>query len=347
MIVKRAYKLKLYGNQQKTSTAKYFLNRFILYTQYCVGRNYFNGNKAFSTKNSCALLNQAQRKSMGIIRALKESEKSTHSTANVPQIKNISAPVRLKIAKKGKFDYWVRVPNQWSKGGGVLLPAKSHKAFNKALKNNWKISSCEIKEIQGALYAVVYVKKEVDRARPRKDCIGIDIGYKYSIATSGGYLGKRTDRIIKKGIKKNSERLRQKSFGQQQRKKYKKSRIKQLLDKEARYLIRRSKKTLSSLAIESPKVIANLKWGNLHGWARCYLFARLSILASENSIFLVDVHPAFSSVTCSKCGAVDKKSRYRQNFKCVSCGHLDHADINAAKILRQRGQRVLQKIRTL
>lgn len=53
---------------------------------------------------------------------------------------------------------------------------------------------------------------------------------------------------------------------------------------------------------------------------------------------VIAVNPAYSSQTCSQCGAVDRESRRNQsNFECTSCGHSDNADTNAAKVLLQRG----------
>lgn len=46
---------------------------------------------------------------------------------------------------------------------------------------------------------------------------------------------------------------------------------------------------------------------------------------------------AYSSQTCSACGCVDARSRASQSlFRCTSCGHVEHADINASKVLKQR-----------
>ncbi|MBR4742134.1 MAG: transposase, partial [Desulfovibrio sp.] len=37
-------------------------------------------------------------------------------------------------------------------------------------------------------------------------------------------------------------------------------------------------------------------------------------------------------LTCNHCGCIDKGNRTSQaQFKCVSCGHIDNADFNAAK----------------
>lgn len=44
------------------------------------------------------------------------------------------------------------------------------------------------------------------------------------------------------------------------------------------------------------------------------------------------VNPAYTSQTCNACGHVAKENRPDQaTFKCVACGHEDHADTNAAK----------------
>ncbi|MFC5815111.1 RNA-guided endonuclease InsQ/TnpB family protein [Nonomuraea harbinensis] len=46
---------------------------------------------------------------------------------------------------------------------------------------------------------------------------------------------------------------------------------------------------------------------------------------------LIAVNPAGTSRTCSRCGHVAKENRVTQaEFRCVSCGHAAHADVNAA-----------------
>lgn len=50
------------------------------------------------------------------------------------------------------------------------------------------------------------------------------------------------------------------------------------------------------------------------------------------------VNPAYSSQTCSACGAVDRQSRKSQaSFVCTACGHRDNADRNAAIVILHRG----------
>ncbi len=44
------------------------------------------------------------------------------------------------------------------------------------------------------------------------------------------------------------------------------------------------------------------------------------------------VAPNYTSQRRNRCGTTDRKNRKTQSeFRCVSCGHLDNADINAEK----------------
>lgn len=57
---------------------------------------------------------------------------------------------------------------------------------------------------------------------------------------------------------------------------------------------------------------------------------------------LVEVDPRNTSRTCGCCNHVDAASRIdRDRFMCRSCGHEEHADVNAARVIRQRGLREL------
>jgi IS605 OrfB family transposase len=52
----------------------------------------------------------------------------------------------------------------------------------------------------------------------------------------------------------------------------------------------------------------------------------------------IEIHPAYTSVTCSACGLRDKESRQSQAvFVCTSCGAKDNADLNAARMIAGKG----------
>jgi putative transposase len=72
------------------------------------------------------------------------------------------------------------------------------------------------------------------------------------------------------------------------------------------------------------------------GWGMFRTF--LSYKLAERGGRLVEVPAQNTSRTCSACGAVDASSRSGQRFCCTACGHVAHADTNAAiEILRRWG----------
>lgn len=66
------------------------------------------------------------------------------------------------------------------------------------------------------------------------------------------------------------------------------------------------------------------------GWG---MFAtKLSYKAERVGATVLRVPPAYTSQKCSKCGHVSRDNRPSQgNFLCISCGHQENADVNAAR----------------
>lgn len=53
---------------------------------------------------------------------------------------------------------------------------------------------------------------------------------------------------------------------------------------------------------------------------------------------LIEIDPAYTSQTCSKCGHTNKENRKTQSrFQCVCCGFVSNADTNAAVNIRRLG----------
>jgi len=335
MKVYRSYKLMLYGNTSKIDTARYTQKRFNDYCNMFLGRFYF-GEKKISTVGMGKVASIAARKSSLMIKTLKASQKATGSKTNVPFAQNLGCRARIEKSNSSSFDYWVKVSNQFSKKP-VSLPTKSHKALNKALRDGWKFTkTCEFKMMDGKPYAMVFVERTVAVKKTVRGVIGIDVGYKYSATDSTGYVGRKVSQIIRRSKLIQAERRRQKHKISSKVK----TSMKQVLDIEAKRVIGRSGNV--AFAVENPKRLANLSSGRLHGWARSYFANRLGVLCKENGIPLIEVSPYQTSITCSKCKAIDKQSRVsRDRFECP-CGYKDHADINAAKNIALKGT---QKIR--
>jgi putative transposase len=73
------------------------------------------------------------------------------------------------------------------------------------------------------------------------------------------------------------------------------------------------------------------------GWSRFAYYLSYKLTWSGGT--LVEVPAQYSSQTCFVCGHVDALSRRGERFCCTGCGHVDHADLNAAKVLKTRANR--------
>ena len=79
----------------------------------------------------------------------------------------------------------------------------------------------------------------------------------------------------------------------------------------------------------------------LHSWAFAQLGAFITYKAERAGVGCVAVDPRNSSRECCECGHIDKKNRTNQaTFACRACGVKRNADLNAAKVLAARGQKL-------
>lgn len=76
----------------------------------------------------------------------------------------------------------------------------------------------------------------------------------------------------------------------------------------------------------------------LHSWAFGHLRACIEYKARRAGVAVFAIDPAYTSQTCPACGVIDRKNRPSQSvFRCVGCGHAQHADDVAAGNIASRG----------
>lgn len=77
-------------------------------------------------------------------------------------------------------------------------------------------------------------------------------------------------------------------------------------------------------------------------WSQTHVYLRYK--AKRRGKLVIEVPAFYSSQECAQCGHTHPDNRLTQaEFVCQSCGHTDHADHNAARVIAARGvQHVLQ-----
>ena len=77
----------------------------------------------------------------------------------------------------------------------------------------------------------------------------------------------------------------------------------------------------------------------LHSWAFHQLGQFAAYKARYAGVPVVHVNPAYTSQECAECHHIDKRNRPSQAvFECRSCGVVAHADLNAPRVIAQRGE---------
>jgi len=340
----RSLHLQVPPNPGKLEDLRYSASRFGLFVQHWTTQLFFNRQiRHLPTKGMGQLANQAQHRAVGILNAQRAAAKETGDKTNAPQITFTSCPAKIEKSVDSKFDYWVDFETQFAKKR-VRIPAKSHKRLNHFLRQGWALAeACEaVLQKNGRWQVRVFVQKEVAKAEPQTECLGVDVGIAHCVSRSDGYLGKGLSSTIRRVRLQDGERRRQGHAVKRP-----KTCVKQQLDIEARRAVARCKRDGLSLAVENPKRLANLRSGKLHGWARSYFANRAACIADEKGIWVTHVNPAYSSQTCSACGNRDKQSRVKLVFKCTTCGSRTHADVNAGRNLAASASRVIaQRVRS-
>jgi putative transposase len=72
------------------------------------------------------------------------------------------------------------------------------------------------------------------------------------------------------------------------------------------------------------------------------LTSKIDYLAAKSGKVVIKVNPRFSSCECRNCGHTDQLNREKERFICINCGFMEHADIGAAKTIRDRALSIVR-----
>jgi len=227
-----------------------------------------------------------------------------------------------------KFDWAIKLGG--SGAPKMIIPCKSTEHLNRKLGAGWTLGNsirlgydCSGKTKR--LFVDFLLEKPRPAIREKGEVLGLDSNYKNGLVTSDGqFIGKEVyDRI--------------QEFSKRQ--KHTKAEAKSMMFHALKGL---DFKGVQVLAIEDLKNVKSGTRGKfprrfnrrLSHWFYGTYSTWLEQRCEELGIRLERKDPWKTSQRCPKCGKWDKRSRKGDVFKCVFCGHSDHADLNAAKNIR-------------
>lgn len=186
-------------------------------------------------------------------------------------------------------------------------------------------------------------KVQQTQSIPGQEVVGIDRGINNLVATSKNQI-KSSKHIL--GVKQRYQTIKQQL--QQKGTRSAKRHLKRLSGRERRFMLDvnhcitkqlASDKNVGVYVLENLTGIRNQSKGKrfnrlLSNWAFCQFEFLLTYKCAVNGILVEHVNPQYTSQKCSVCKKVHEKSRNGETYRCVFCGHTEHADINAAINIR-------------
>jgi IS605 OrfB family transposase len=172
--------------------------------------------------------------------------------------------------------------------------------------------------------------------------VGVDIGMKNLLVASNGFKAKGGEVLAKRRrFRELRSSLQRKGTASAKRK------LKRLSGRERRYIntilhqvSRAFVNTLREGDIVVMEKLTGIRMnakhrrsqnGDFHSWAFRKLQSFIEYKALERGIPVVYVEPKNTSITCPRCGCIDKANRRSQSlFRCVRCGFQHNADYVAS-----------------
>ena len=275
---------------------------------------------------------------------------------------------RAPVFKKRGLNDGIRFPQGFKiDNRRIFLPKIGWVGFYKSCEIIGKVKNITITNRGGQWFASIQVEQMIEIGNHASDSeIGIDAGVKCFAAFSDGTLveGVNSFRKHEERLAREQRKLARKKKGSNNWKKQKRKIAKlhhtianvrsdflhklstDISEKQAKVYVEglqiRNMSASAKGSIEEPgrhvKAKSGLNKSILdQGW---YEFKRqLDYKLFWMGGMLAEVNPRHTSQRCSSCGYTAKENRASQDvFRCLTCGHEEHADINAAKNILTVGQ---------
>lgn len=288
------------------------------------------------------LICAAQRLAMGSVAGLRE-RRAKGKTVSCPYSERIAIPYD---ARSMNLRTGLRAVTFATIGKRIEVPLTRHKQIARYANAGWHTDSGRVRQISNGSWELLltFTKDIADVATNPSAAIGCDRGIvNPAVLSTGAFVGDsrwhgidrqyaRTQRSLqRKGTKSSKRRLRAGAG--------KWARFREWSDHNVTAQIVRALPTGTTLVLED---LTNIRTRmrrvrkdtkrRLHAWSFRRQQEMLEYKLPNAGCAFAYVDPRYTSQKCSACGHTSKNNRRSQSvFSCETCGHTEHADLNAAK----------------
>lgn len=211
----------------------------------------------------------------------------------------------------------------------LTIPFKATGQINKWITAGWSMSkTIRLGMRRGRVWIEVIFESERVAEKAEGRIVGMDSNYKNGLVFSDG--------------QQVADNLYPQIQTFSKRQKHTRQEIKEVLAQEIKKI---DLSQIKTVVIEDLKKVKHNKRGTfsrvlnrrMSHWQYAYTVDLLARRCEMQGVRLERKDPAYTSQHCPACGKWDRRNRRGDKFKCVFCGHSDHADFKAAKTLELLG----------
>ena len=244
--------------------------------------------------------------------------------------------VKIEEFKGEAFDLALRFASGMPK---ITIPINQTAHMNRLWGHGWQSGSTIRLGMnrQGVWIELIFEKRRPE-LRAEGKVIGIDRGFRKAFVTSDGQeIGAELrDQIRRKGKRSKTSYYHIRTELFRCLKGLKLEGVKTIVLEDLRYIKHGKRGTFSR---EVNRLLSFWSLTRARDWLRRR--------CEELGVRIIFVSPYKTSQRWRRCGKIDSRNRKGERFRCVSCGHEDDADHNAAKNLEYLGLAGVYSLRLL